>query len=99
MPSQFFHQLRLLTVFYKSTLEIAIPVSFVMWPFVWPNILLGFGLGLMSIGTALSLLYRDLTHKNEYYFYYNLGIPRFRLIAFCVGVNFLIGITMICLFK
>jgi len=59
--------------------------------------MLGFGMGLMSIGTIFSLLYREISFQHEYYFYYNLGVPKSRLILSSVLINIIIAVILICL--
>jgi hypothetical protein len=54
-----------------------------------------FSVAFMSGGTLCSLLYKELTLKNEYYFYYNLGISKTTLILTCCLVNVLIGVMLI----
>lgn len=46
----------------------------------------------MSAGFLMSLLYQELSHKTEYYFYYNKGISRFNLVSASALLNVPIGL-------
>jgi len=52
----------------------------------------------MTAGFLLSLFYFELTSKNEYYFYYNKGISKLRLISVTAAINVLIGSILIIIY-
>lgn len=83
-------KIRLMITFYMSTLTLsccfAIVIAFLASPFIQ-----SFGFALMSGGTILSLLYKEISHKKEYYFYYNMGLSKIMLFVFCAVVNILLG--------
>ncbi len=96
LPSK--NKLRLLVVFYKSTLTLSIGISALMAAFSVFNIagmLLLFGFCFLSGGTVVTLLYKELSKKHEYYFYYNKGISKWALAFTCITGNLLIGISLI----
>lgn len=84
--------------FYKSTLiinwlfsvAISIAASFLFFPFFRT-----LSISVMTIGPILSLLYNEVSHNNEYYFYYNRGISKASLITTCMVLNILSGIILI----
>jgi hypothetical protein len=91
MPKNFITKVKPLIVFYKSTLTLSL--SFASMTVIFG--IQAFSIALMSGGTLCSLLYKELTLKNEYYFYYNLGISKTTLILTCCLVNILIGVMLI----
>ncbi len=50
---------------------------------------------MMTGGPILSIFYKEISKKNEYYFYYNRGISKVNLIAFSMILNMLTGIILI----
>lgn len=46
----------------------------------------------MTAGTLVSLFYKEVSNKNEYYFYNNLGITRVSLITVNVALNIITGL-------
>jgi len=56
------------------------------------------GIWFMTAGFLLSLFYFELTSKNEYYFYYNKGISKLRLISVTAAINVLIGSILIIIY-
>jgi hypothetical protein len=94
------NKLVLLGVFYKSTLTLSIAISALMATlsiFNIPGMLLVFGFCFLSAGTVISLLYKEMSKQHEYYFYYNMGLPKWSLILTCTIGNLLIGIILITL--
>jgi hypothetical protein len=51
----------------------------------------------MSLGFLFSLLIKEsiFSIKDEYYFYYNLGITKIKLIIFCSILNIMLGSILI----
>ena len=71
--------------FYKSTLAINIFTS-LFFCLVARNINV-FALSLVTIGLFFDFLYKEVVRPYEYYFYYNRGISKIKLIIFCMLVN------------
>ena len=84
---------RLYWEFHKSTLLINWTASIAlalltMSPFVFP-------ISTMTGGTFFSLLYKEFTAKNEYYFYYNRGISKINLMVINLTLNILLGLILL----
>jgi hypothetical protein len=60
-------------------------------PFLFFTIL---PIALMSGGPILSLLYKEYTHKNEYFFYYNRSISKINLIFSSIFFSVLLGVLV-----
>lgn len=82
---------RLLLTFYRSTLALnwgfslaCAIIGFVQFPKVLP-------VSLMTSGSLLSFYYKSLSHKGDYFFYYNRGISKNRLLLFTILMNALVG--------
>jgi hypothetical protein len=91
------NQLHLLWIFYKSTLYLNVVCSVLLGVINFPNVVLPFGICFASGGTVISLLYKEITRTNEYYFYYNKGLPRWVLLCTCAALNLAIGMSLIIL--
>jgi len=52
-----------------------------------------FGLSFMTGGFLLSLYFYEKRSKNRYYFYYNKGFSRPKLIAYAYAINVLLMLT------
>lgn len=86
------HKLKLFTVFYKSTLILSIVFSLTVAGFgIAIGFITAFGLAFMTGGWILSLYYKEVTHKNEYLYYQNMGLTKSTLIISCILFNILIG--------
>lgn len=48
-------------------------------------------IAIMTAGPLLSLFYKELFNKKEYYFYYNRGLSKTKLIIVTIIFNFVIG--------
>ena len=55
-------------------------------------------IAIMTAGTFLSLFYKELSKKNEYYFYYNRGISKINLYVFTIILNVFTGILLHLIF-
>jgi len=67
--------------------------------FMQPAFMLAlFGVGFLSLGTAITLLYKETTKKHEYYFFYNMGLSKLSLILTCAIGNLIVGLLCIILF-
>lgn len=49
-------------------------------------------------GPWFSLLHKEMTHKNEYYFYYNQGLSKVSMIAGMFGIYLVSGIVILLIF-
>jgi len=54
---------------------------------------------MMTAGTMIGIFYKEITHQNEYYFYYNLGISKANLIAVNALLNILTGLMLLLIFS
>ncbi len=52
----------------------------------------------MSTGFLMSLLYQELTHKTEYYFYHNKGISKLSLISVSALLNIPFGLITLLVY-
>jgi hypothetical protein len=95
MPLPSPNQLHLLLVFYKSTLFLSITVSVLLAAVNWPSVLFPFGFCFFTAGTVISILYKEISCPQEYYFYYNKGIPKWWLMLICAGGNLIAGLLLI----
>jgi len=83
---------RLYWEFHKSTLLINWVASIAlalltMTPLYFP-------IATMTGGPFISLFYKEITAKNEYYFYYNRGISKINLMVVNIILNILPGIIL-----
>ena len=53
----------------------------------------------ITLGSALAFLLFYLWHEPEYYFYYNRGLSKIKLMSFAYALNLLIAITLWIFFK
>jgi hypothetical protein len=81
------NKLKLLIIFYKSTLLLSIACGLMFF--------IAFGFGFLSAGSVISITYKEISKQHEYYFYYNKGISKFTLILSCVVLNLAIGLSLI----
>ena len=82
-----FKQYKMYWAFYKSTVTINLVVS-ILIGFVFKSITV-FALCLVTSGLFFAFIYKEITFPQEYYFYYNRGISKIKLIIFCILVNIL----------
>ena len=68
--------------FYKSTITINLVVS-LMVGLVSTSITI-FAVSLVTFGLFFAFLYKEVVRPYEYYFYYNRGISKIKLIVFCL---------------
>ena len=78
--------LNLYRAFYKSTVILNICVSFVI-AFVTGQFFAFFAISYATLGLLAVFLYKEIAYPAEYYFYYNRGITKIKLIIFCFLVN------------
>lgn len=89
--------LRFYWEFHKSTLIInwAFSIAFSMIlsiPLLMPIMS-------MTGGPLISLFYKEVSRKNEYYFYYNRGISKISLIVVSLVFNALVGVILISIIQ
>ncbi len=79
--------------FWKTTLPVNLGVS------IWPLLLIGPDLFLIcfsTLGFALSISVKE-SKKQEYLFYLNNGLPKWRLILSTFLLNFIAGLISVCI--
>lgn len=98
-------------LFFRSTLGISIPVAIAAIAMLMVSssavknvggIISAF-LACIPLGFLFDLLYKEMSRKGEYYFYYNRGIGRWELwivslflsFSFFVGYRLIIGLWML----
>ena len=91
------NQLKLLVIFYKSTLLLSIACGVMLAALNFNIFFVAFGFGFLSAGSVISITYKEISKQHEYYFYYNKGISKFTLILSCILTNLIIGITLIAI--
>jgi len=88
--------IRLYWTFHKSTIVInwafSIALSVLIPPLLLPVL---FPVLTMTAGPLISLLYKEISRNNEYYFYYNRGITKVNLIAISLALNMLPGLILL----
>lgn len=86
--------LRLLLIFYRSTLPLNWGFSLacaILVPVQLPKVL---PVSLMTTGSLLSFYYKSLSRKGDYFFYYNRGIRKAQLLLFTVLANVILGVIL-----
>ena len=91
---------RIFFAFYTSTVIVCYVVScmvafvalLVRVPFF-----VTFSISIVTVGLLMSLLYKEISCPEQYYFYYNRGISKMRLYAFCGIINMVIGTLILIL--
>ena len=73
--------------FYKSTIAVNLCVSLAIFA-ITGNIYI-FAASIVFFGPSFAFLYKEVVKPLEYYFYYNRGISKTKLILFCLTVNVL----------
>jgi NAD/NADP transhydrogenase beta subunit len=91
------NQLKLLVIFYKSTLLLSIVCGVMLGAINFNDFFIAFGFGFLSAGSVISLTYKEISKQHEYYFYYNKGISKLILLLSCVLTNFIIGVLLIAI--
>jgi hypothetical protein len=90
-------KIQLLGIFYKSTLTISIAFAVMATTLAMasPWTIQIFAISFMTGGTIASLLYKEISLKHQYYFYYNQAISKATLVVTCIAINITIGILLI----
>lgn len=91
------NKLKLFWEFHKSTLVLSWSFSIALSVITLNYIILL--ITSMTAGPIISLFYKELTSKNEYYFYNNNGISKIKLILVSYSFHILLGLLLllICL--
>jgi len=88
-------RIKLFWEFHKSTMminwSISIAFSVVMFPLFFTLL----PIFIMTGGPIISLFYKEISKKNEYYYYYNRNISKISLIAVSMILNLFTGIILI----
>jgi len=83
--------------YYKSTIVLNLCVSIAITliaNFYGADVSLYlFAISLAFIGPAFAFLYKEIVRPLEYYFYYNRGITKVKLMVFCLTVNTLLAMV------
>jgi hypothetical protein len=86
---------RLYLEFHRSTLTINYIFSIALSSIIFPSFFIVLPISIMTGGPLLSLFYKEVAQKNEYYYYYNLGITKLSLILTNLILNILTGIILL----
>jgi hypothetical protein len=86
--------IRLYWTFHKSTLTLNLLFSFAISLILAELFFKVLPISIMTGGPLLSLFYKEISRKNEYYFYYNRGISKLNLIVVSMALNVLTGIVL-----
>jgi hypothetical protein len=89
------NKIKLYWEFYKSTLFANLLFSVVISLIVFPLFFTILPIVIMTGGPVLSLFYKEISQKNEYYFYYNRGISKISLILSNMFLNVLTGLILL----
>ncbi|MGZ3750293.1 MAG: hypothetical protein ACXVB0_22175 [Mucilaginibacter sp.] len=82
--------------YYKILLGVNLPFSFLLgFLYHFPAFVASF----CVFGLMLSAFYFELFYKQQYYFYYNQGITKFKLIAFTFAGNILVTFLLFIILK
>jgi len=82
--------MKLILLYYKEILSFNLPFSLIMGTLSLTTengFFQGFLLSFMTGGFLLSLYFYEKRYKARYYFYFNKGFSRYKLIAYVYGVN------------
>ena len=93
------NKLKAYWIFHKSTVILNLVSSAALSLITLPVFLVVFPILIMTSGTLISLFYKEITHKNEYYFYYNLGISKPTLLVMNEFFNILTGLILLGIFS
>lgn len=101
-------QYRFYRIFFFSTLRFSVLIGF-LFAFLGSTVLYGGIIGsiqlwlrfIPTLGLGFDFIYKELTRKEEYFFYYNQGISKYQLwivtfIVMFVGCNLLNLIIQLC---
>ena len=81
--------------FYKSTVVLNICVSGMVAFLTREALLVTFPICFATVGLLVAFLYKEIARKMEYYFYFNRGISKIKLMLFCFMVNVLLALPIL----
>jgi hypothetical protein len=81
--------------FYKSTLLINWTFSIAISALGYPFFFVILPISITTGGSIISILHKEISQKNEYYFYYNRGISRIRLLVATFLLNALTSLIIL----
>lgn len=58
-----------------------------------------YSIWILTGGFVLSALYFEITRKNEYYFYYNMGLSKIKLILFAYTLHIIFILPLLYILK
>jgi hypothetical protein len=88
--------MRIVFNYYKTLSSVNIPFSFLLGClFGIPALVISF----CVFGLILSAFYFELFYKQQYYFYYNHGFTKFKLIGFSFVGNILVAFLLLIILK
>lgn len=93
--------MRSLFLFYKQISSFNIPFSLVVGLLALAeggSLAVFFFLPLLTLGFMLSLYLYEVRHANQYFFYFNLGFDKVKLIGFTFGINSTIALIYFLIF-
>lgn len=93
--------MRSLFLFYKQINSFNIPFSFIIALLVLSeggSFAVFFFLPLLTVGFLLSLYLYEVRYANQYFFYFNLGFDKVKLIGFTFGINATIALIYFLIF-
>lgn len=93
--------MRSLFLYYKQISSFNIPFSLLVALLAYINggrFDIYFFLPLLTLGYMLSLYLFEVRYSNQYFFYFNLGLGKIKLIGCCFGINGAIALIYSLLF-
>lgn len=81
--------------FYKSTLILNWSFSMALSIIIYPLFLTVLPICVMTAGPIVSLFFKEVSRKNEFYFYYNKGISKISLITTNITLNLITGVFLL----
>jgi len=90
-------KLKIGLTFYKTILLINIGFSTAISVILLPIFFQIFPLAFLTGGIVIGILYVELSKKNQYYFFYNLGLSKKFLISFSIMINTVVGVFILIL--
>ncbi len=92
-------KLNLYWAFFKSTFTISFFFSFILALIMYPLFFTVFPIALMTGGPIISLFYKELFRRNEYYFFYNRGIAKIKLLSISLVFHFTFGLIVFIILR
>ncbi len=93
------NELKLHWLFFKSTFTTSFVFSLILSLMIYPLFLTVFPIALMTGGPVVGLFFKDLFRGDEYYFFYNRGISKGKLISISWIIHIVFGLVVLIIFK